>query len=99
MPTFVTLITFTQQGEAHVKESPQRAEAFRQKAEKLGCKVKEVLWTLGAYDGVVLFEAPDAQTAAALLLGLDALGNVRTQTLRAFTSTEMKAVVAKAFPG
>ncbi len=99
MATFIALINFTHQGETHAKDSPQRADAFRSKAEKLGCKVKDIFWTLGSYDGVLVLEAPDDESAAAALLSLDALGNVRTQTLRAFSAAEIKAVVARAFGG
>jgi uncharacterized protein with GYD domain len=95
MASYVTLINFTAQGETHIQDSTKRAAAFKAGARKMGVKVKEIYWTLGAYDGVLLFEAPDDETAAVALLSLDALGNVRTQTLRAFTAAEMDGILAK----
>ena len=64
-------------------------------AEKSGAKVKEVYWTIGSHDAVVIMEAPDDETAAAVMLSLGSLGNVRTQTLRAFDSSEMKEIISK----
>jgi uncharacterized protein with GYD domain len=52
-------------------------------------------WTLGQYDQVCIFDAPDDETAASVLLGADMLGNIRTQTLRAFTASEMEKILAK----
>lgn len=97
MASYVTLLRFTEQGETRVKDSCQRAEDFKAKADKMGIKVKEIFWTLGKYDGVLVLDAPDDETAAAALLAVEALGNVKTQTMRAFTAAEMKGIVAKAF--
>lgn len=97
MASYVTLIRFTDRGEQHIKESPQRAAAFKSRAKSMGLKVKELLWTLGEIDGVMLFDAEDDETAAAALLSLNALGNVKTQTHRAFTAAEMEGIVHKAF--
>lgn len=97
MATYVTLIHFTERGEEHVKESPQRAAAFKARAKSMGVKIKELLWTFGDVDGVLLFEASDDESAAAALLALNALGNVKTQTMRAFTAAEMEGIVSKAF--
>lgn len=97
MASYVTLIRFTERGEEHVKESPARAATFKARAKSMGVKVKELLWTLGDIDGVLLFEADDDETAAAALLSLNALGNVKTETLRAFTASEMEGIVKKAF--
>lgn len=97
MASFISLINFTELGGTHMKESPQRAATFKASAAALGVTVKEVYWTLGAYDGVVVLEAPDDAAATAALLALGALGNVRTHTLRAFTAAEMGPILAKAF--
>jgi uncharacterized protein with GYD domain len=59
-----------------------------------GVTVKQMYWTLGHYDQVCVFEAPNAETAASVLLSADMLGNIRTQTLRAFTSVEMEKILA-----
>lgn len=64
-------------------------------AQKAGVTLKEVYWTMGVYDVVLILEAPDDETVAAALLGLASLGNVRTQTLRGFNSSEMKEIISK----
>lgn len=96
MATFIALIRETQQGEAHMGESTARAAAFRQDATGMGVKVKDVYWTLGEYDGVLVFDAPDAETAAAAMCKLNAKGAVRTHTLRAFSAEEMEAILKRA---
>ena len=95
MATYVLLLNFTEQGIRNVKDTIKRAEAFKSIADKTGGKVKEVYWTLGQYDGVLIFEAPDEQTATALGLSLGSMGNVRTQTLRAFSAEEIGGILAK----
>jgi uncharacterized protein with GYD domain len=97
MATFISLLSFSEQGEARVRDTTKRAAAFKARAKSLGVKVKEAYWTMGHYDGVLILDAPDAETASAALLALDALGNVRTQTLRAFNAAETDAILAKAF--
>ena len=59
----------------------------------MGVKVAGIYWTLGAFDGVLVWEAPDEETATAALLHLGSLGNVRTQTARAFGPAEMQKVL------
>ena len=95
MPTYVSLLTWTEQGEKHVKETRKREAAFAKTAQKLGIKVLQAYWTLGSYDGVLVFEAADEETATAAALSLGALGNVRTQTMRAFTVNEIDKIVGK----
>jgi uncharacterized protein with GYD domain len=98
MATFITTIKFTPQGLTGIQETCKRAEAFKAAAKKMGGKVTGVYWTLGAFDGVLVFEAPDDETATALMLHLGALGNVQTQTARAFTAAEMEKILAKTAP-
>jgi len=95
MATYVVLATFTDQGVKNAKDSPKRAEAFRQMAETFGVTVKDIFWTQGRYDIVIVIEAPDELSATALNLSLSALGNIRTESLRAFSSTDMLKIVAK----
>jgi uncharacterized protein with GYD domain len=95
MPIFVSLNKFTDQGIRNIKDSPKRAEAFRNAAKKAGCNVKELLWTQGKYDLIAIMEAPDDATAAALLLSIGRLGNISSQTLRAFTAAEMEKILEK----
>jgi uncharacterized protein with GYD domain len=94
MVTYITLVSFTDQGIRNVKQSPQRAQAFREQAEKAGARVKDIYWTLGSYD-LVTMDAPNEETAMALLLATGSMGNIRTQTLKAFSAEEMKSILAK----
>ena len=93
MATFITTIKFTEKGIQGIHESAKRAAAFKAATKKMGVKVANVYWTLGYFDGVIIFEAPDDETATAAMLHLSAQGNVHTTTVRAFGSTEMEKVV------
>ena len=93
MATFITLISLTEHGEEDIKHSVERADAFRATAEKAGATVKDVYWTLGGYDGVLIFEAPDDETATSLMLSLGKKGHVRTKTMRAFNSDQITAII------
>jgi len=94
MATYIVLVNFTDQGIRNVKESPKRYQAFKATAETMGVRQKDVWWTIGAYDMVTLVEGDeDAVTAALLRLG--GLGNVRTQTLRAYNLDEFSKITAK----
>jgi uncharacterized protein with GYD domain len=95
MATFISLVNFTEQGIRDFKASPERAAKFKSMAQKVGVTLKEVYWTMGVYDVVLILEAPNEEAVAAALLGLVSLGNVRTQTLRGFTSSEMKEIISK----
>jgi uncharacterized protein with GYD domain len=95
MATYVSLLTWTEQGGKNVKDTRKREATFAKAAQKLGIKVLQAYWTLGSYDGVLVFEAPDDETATAAALSLGALGNVRTQTMRAFNAEEMDKIVGK----
>ncbi|MFI2347136.1 GYD domain-containing protein [Streptomyces sp. NPDC019443] len=96
MPTYVSLLNWTDQGVRGYKDTSQRAEAFAAAAQKLGVKVLNLYWTVGPYDMVAVVEAPDDETATAVLLQVAGLGNVRTSTLRAFGREEMDRIIAKA---
>ncbi|AJA59106.1 uncharacterized protein with GYD domain [Bradyrhizobium huanghuaihaiense] len=95
MVTYVVLGNFTDQGVRNVKDSPKRAEAFKEMAKTFGVTVKEIVWTQGRYDVVTVLEAPDEAAAMSLSLSLSALGNVRTETLRAFSAADMTKIVGK----
>ena len=95
MATFIVLAHFSDQGIHGVKDSPKRADAFKEMAKKAGVNVKEMFWTLGRYDLVIVLEAPDVETVTALGLSVGKLGNVRTETLRAFNKAEMTAILKK----
>ncbi len=93
MPAYVSLVSWTDQGIRKVKETTNRAKAFQEMAVKMKVKVREILWTMGHYDVVVIMEAPDDQAISRLLLSLCALGNVKTQTLRAYSAKEMDQIL------
>jgi uncharacterized protein with GYD domain len=95
MPTYVCLIRFTDQGIRNIKDTVKRGDAAMAEAEKMGMKIVEELWTMGAYDGVVTLEAPDDETMSAFILKMGSLGNVKNQTFRAFRRNEMEAILAK----
>ena len=95
MPTYVTLTNFTHQGIQNIKDTTKRADAFKTAAKKAGCTVKEIYWTQGQYDSVLILDAPDDASATALLMSLGKLGNIRTQTLRGFTAAELAPILDK----
>jgi uncharacterized protein with GYD domain len=95
MATFIALISETQYGEENIYDSVVRAERFKERAERRGIKIKSQYWTMGPYDGVLVLEAPSAQEVSSLLLSLAAGGAVRTQTIQAFDSDEMRSILER----
>ncbi|GHO85666.1 GYD domain-containing protein [Dictyobacter formicarum] len=95
MPTYVVLIKWTDQGVKNDRDTVQRARQYRSDVERRGGKLSSFYWTQGQYDMVSVIEAPDEQMVMATLLALESLGNVRTQTLRAFNETEMETIIQK----
>lgn len=95
MPTFVALIDWTEQGVKNFRETVDRYEASRASFEQLGVRLTQVYWTLGEHDLVAIAEADDEETMAAATLLLASQGNVRTTTMRALSTDEMRAVIAK----
>ncbi|HSR80166.1 MAG TPA: GYD domain-containing protein [Hyphomicrobiaceae bacterium] len=95
MATYIMLATYTAQGLKGIKDTLKRTEAVRELAKKAGVTMRESYWTLGAYDVVAVFEAPDDETMTAFSLSVARLGNVKTQTLRAFSAKDMGTVLGK----
>src|SRR6266446_86743 len=95
MPTYVVLGSYTDQGIRNIKDSLKRTEAVKEMAKKAGVTLKETYWTLGQYDLVSIMEAPDDVSITSLGLSIGKLGNVRTQTLRAFSADDMKGILGK----
>ena len=95
MATFISLSSFTDQGVRNVKDTAKRAEAVQAAAAKFGCKMTHIWWTLGHYDVVTVIDAPDDASATAFVLSIGSAGNVRTQTLRAFSRDEIGGILAK----
>jgi uncharacterized protein with GYD domain len=95
MATYVVLAQFTDQGIRTIKNSPQRASQVAEMAKGFGCEMKEVYWTLGRYDIVAIVDAKDEQSFCTFGYALGSAGNVRTQSLRAFTKDEIGATIRK----
>jgi len=95
MPTYISLINWTEKGIAQFKDTVARSEAGKELASTFGGALKEIYWTIGPYDIVAVSEAPDDESATAFALTLGAQGNVRTTTMRAFSADEMKGIIEK----
>src|SRR5438045_7913881 len=95
MAMYISLIQFTEQGIRNVKDTVKRGDAAIGEAEKMGMKIIEEFWTMGAYDVVVMFDAPNDETMSAFLLKIGSMGNVKSQTLRAFRKEEMEKLLVK----
>ena len=95
MARYISLIQFTDQGIRNIKDTIKRTEAAIAEAEKMGMKIVDQFWTMGAYDVVVLLDAPDGATMTAFVLKAGSLGKVKTQTMRAFRREEMEGILAK----
>ena len=95
MATFISTVNFTDRGARAIKDTRARAEAFRKSAGALGIEIRDIFWTLGSADGLIVFEAPDEEAATALMLQLATAGTVRTQTARAFNAQEIGGILDK----
>jgi uncharacterized protein with GYD domain len=95
MATYIVLSKFTEQGIRSVKDSPKRADAVRELARKMGIETQSLYWTIGQYDVIATFEAPNDEAITALSLAIASQGNVTTQTLRAFGKDEVSSILGK----
>ncbi len=95
MPTYVVLVNFTDQGIRNVKQTTQRTDHGGEIADKHGLKLEQAYWTVGPYDMVAVFEAPNDEALSAHLLEIGSLGNVRTTTLRAYDEEEMSGILQR----
>ena len=93
MSTYVWLVNWTDLGIRSVKETTKRAKAFKENAEKMGVTIKEIFWTIGRYDLVLVINAPNDETIRLLALGLGMGGNARTETLKAISAQEMDQIL------
>ena len=96
MATYVVLMNWTEQGIKTFEDSPARADAGKEEMAKLGVTLKDIYWTVGSHDLVLICDSPDEESMAASLLRLGSAGNVRTTTLRAFTRAEFDQVAERA---
>ena len=95
MATYVALVNFTDQGVRQIRHTTERAKALINAASNLGVKIKDIYWTMGALDAVLIAEAADAESVMAFAASIGSLSNIRTQTLRAFTAEEMNQILEK----
>ena len=95
MGYYIILANYTTVGVRNIKATTQRAKDFRSKTEKAGVKVKDIYWTMGNYDVVIIAEGPDDETMAGVLFALSRLGNVTTQTMKAFPLAAMEDIIGK----
>ncbi|PIQ87096.1 MAG: GYD family protein [Candidatus Omnitrophica bacterium CG11_big_fil_rev_8_21_14_0_20_45_26] len=95
MAHYVILANFTAQGIKGIKDTGKRAQGFRDLAQKAGVTIKDIFWTMGKYDVVVTMEGPNDETVTALMMKMGALGNLKSQTLRAFSESEITGLTAK----
>jgi uncharacterized protein with GYD domain len=95
MANYILVGNFTDQGVRGVRDTTKRAAAVRDAAKKAGVTMKEIYWTMGQFDLIGIFDAPDDASMSAVALAISAAGNVRGQTLRAYTREEMDAVLKK----
>lgn len=96
MPRYLTLVNFTPQGAKVLDKSVERSRAFRTSAASLGAKVEAIYWAMGQFDGAVILDAPDDQTATSLMVALSRAGNVQTRTTRLYDESEFSSIVAAA---
>ncbi len=94
MSTYISIVNYTQDGIAAIKDSPRRLSVVKRLAKNLGGKIKHFYLTLGDYDLVVVCEMPDAATAAKFMLTVGSTGAVRTKTLTAFSEAEYREIIA-----
>jgi uncharacterized protein with GYD domain len=94
MPTYINLLRYTQKGIENIKEGPARLDAAKQGYKAAGCDLKSFYLVMGQYDAVVISEAPNDEAVAKLALAIGSKGNVRTETLRAYTEDEYRKLIS-----
>jgi uncharacterized protein with GYD domain len=92
MPTYISMLRYTQQGISTIKNAPARIDAAKEAYRKAGGELKSIYLTFGQYDLVAIAEMPNDEAVARMALAQGALGNVRTETMRAFTETEFRKI-------
>lgn len=95
MPTYVAMYRFTDEGARNIRQTVERAQQTRAENEQRGFKVHALYWTQGEYDLVAIVDAPDEQAMMAGILNINAAGNVRSQTMRAYSEEEMRQIIQK----
>jgi uncharacterized protein with GYD domain len=95
MPTYINLINWTDQGIRNIKEAPQRVDAFRKAVEAAGGKLNGFYFTMGKYDIVTIIDVPSDEAIANILLSTGSKGNIRTETMKAFTEDQFRNILSK----
>jgi uncharacterized protein with GYD domain len=95
MAKYVSVVNFTDQGIKVIRNTVERADAFRETAREMGVEVLDIYWTLGIADLVIVVEAPNDEIVATLFFSIGSLGNIRAHTMRAFTVDEMSNIVGR----
>jgi uncharacterized protein with GYD domain len=95
MPTFISMVNWTDQGFRSVKDAPKRTAAAREAGKKFGVDVKEVFLTSGDFDLLVISEAPHYDNVAKFILTTGMQGNIRSRTIRAWTEPEMAKLISE----
>jgi len=95
MPTFISMLSWTDQGIRNVKDSPKRLQAGREAGKKLGVDIKQVFLVNGEFDLLVIMEAADGNNVAKLVMTLGAQGNVRSHTVRAWSEAEYAKLISE----
>ena len=95
MATYIALVNFTDQGARHIRQTTERAKTLIKAGANLGVKIRDIYWTLGLYDAIFTAEAENDEAMTAFALSIASLGNIRTQTLRAFSAEEMNRILKK----
>lgn len=93
MPSYVMLANWTDQGARQVKESPRRLDSAKRALVDMGGEFRSVYMTMGEYDLIVVYDAPDDAVAARFTLLLAQLGSVRTKTLKAFPEAAYREII------
>ncbi|MFC1562110.1 GYD domain-containing protein [candidate division KSB1 bacterium] len=95
MPTYITLLSYTQKGIENIKDAPSRLDNAKKVFHEMGAKIKAFYLVMGQYDAVVIAESPDDETIARVALTTSSRGDIHTETLRAFTEEEYRRIVDK----
>ncbi|MDQ4128746.1 MAG: GYD domain-containing protein [Actinomycetota bacterium] len=95
MPTYIALMNWTDQGIRSAKDTVHRRDQADALAQKYGASIEQVYWTVGPYDLVSILQAPDEESATAMVLELGSAGNLRTLTLRAYDREEMSGIIQR----
>lgn len=94
MPTYMSLINWTEQGIRNIKDSPNRLEAAKKSLKDMGGELKTFYMLQGSYDAVLILEAPSDEALGKFLLKIGSAGNVRTTTMRAYPEAEYRKIIA-----